>query len=188
MKLIGIDPASKKLGIVGIEYIDSSSNLTIYYDKVVESPSFFNETQRTQFMSHVVGAYLAIDKPDVVVSEKPFGIGFSAQYLKELIGGIKTSYWDKINWQGVSEARKTVLGEGFGGAKKDQTSDWLLQYKWNKKSRKIIEEQIKLANPDTKEGYDILDAILHVLCYLIANKHILPVTKVKGNGRKSKKT
>lgn len=187
MKIVGIDPASKKLGIVGIEY-EKGSQLSIYYGTVLESPIHFNETQRTQYMSHVLGTFLALEKPDVIVSEKPFGLGFSAQYLKELIGGIKSSYWDKIVWQGVSEARRQVIGDGFGGADKKNTSDWLLQYPWSKKSKALLEEEISNANPETKEGYDILDSVLHVLCYLIVNEGLTPKIKERKNGRKNKKT
>ena len=182
MRIVGLDPASKKFGMVGIEY-SKDAQLSVYHSQVLESPAHFDESKRTQYMSHMVGAFLALDKPDVIVSEKPFGMGFSAQYLKELIGGIKSSYWDRIVWQGVSEARRNVIGDGFGGANKDETSKWLLQYNWTRKSKNLLESELSKANLETKEGYDVLDSALHVLCYLIVNEGLKPVIKEKKKKR-----
>ena len=190
MRVLGLDPAGKKFGIAGVE-MDNSGNINLYTDFLLESPSHFNRDQRLRYMSHNVAAIVALDRPDFIVSENPWGVGWSAQSLKEQIGGIKAELWIDITWQGVSEARRSVLGDGYGGAKKRETAEWLMQYPWTRSSKNRLKELFDKASLDTDDGYDELDAILHCLCFLISNKGLSPVIKPekeKKRGSKGKKT
>lgn len=137
-------------------------------------------------MANSCAMLAVLDKPDVVISEKPFGIGYSAQSLKELIGAIKAEMACNISWQGVSEARMAVLGEGYGGADKQSTAEWLLQYPWDLRSKRLISQYVSQADPQTKSGYDILDAILHGICYLVKNAGLVQKPKPVKTKKKSK--
>lgn len=191
MKLLAMDPAGKKFGIAGISITDDGQ-LDLYLSFLLESPSSFDATQRSRYMSHAAAAIVGIDKPDVLVSEKPFGMsGWGGQAIAELLGSMKAEIWQSIKWYGVSESRRAVLGDSWGGATKGQSADWLLQYPWTLKSKRIITEQMSNANPDTNDGYDILDAIMHGVCYLISNNLTTKVTKPpkeKKRGSKIKNT
>lgn len=196
MKVLSFDPAGKKFGVCGLETFQSPDHMgqdtfvRIYLKHLLVSPEDWDMTTKTRYMAHMAATIAVLDKPDVVVSEKPWGMGFSKDSLLQLIGGLKAEFWGDIKWQGVSEARRAVLGDGWGGAKKQQTAEWLLQYPWDLRSKRFIKEEAERANPETDDGYDILDAILHGLCYLIVNKGLLPVVKPKKekkNGSKNKK-
>jgi hypothetical protein len=162
--------------------------IRIYMHHLLTSPQGFVLDDKTRYMGHALAGLVAIDKPDLIVSEKPWGAGFSITTLANLLGSIKASIWEKIEWQGVSEARKTVLGDGFGGEKKRPTAEWLLSYPWDTKSKNLIKGWLDSASPDTDDGYDELDAVLHGLCYLIKEKGLTPVhkePKVKKRGKKN---
>lgn len=176
MRVLGLDPAGKKFGVAGIEVLENGK-LDLYASYLLQSPSHFKTDQRLRFMAHMIGTFVMLDKPTVLVSENPWGQGYSSQTLKEQIGSIKAELWVDIEWQGVSEARRAVLGDGYGGEKKRPTAEWLLSYPWNLASKNKLEELFAAASPDTDDGYDELDAVLHVLCYLIVNKNIQPVHK-----------
>lgn len=185
-RYLGLDPATRVFGVCGIEV--NEGRLDLYMDYLIKAPEHFVTTQRNQYMSHMTAALISLDKPDMVISEAPWGGGgWSTQAFKELIGSIKSSYWDTIIWQGVSEARRAVLGDGYGGAKKRVTAEWLLQYDWNISSKRRMQELFDKASKDTDDGYDELDAILHVLCYLVANKLIEPKHKEPKKPKKVKK-
>jgi hypothetical protein len=79
-----------------------------------------------------------------------------------------------------------VLGDGWGGADKSATAKWLLEYPWDISSKRYITAQVDAANPKTDDGYDILDAILHGLCYLVSNEGLSPVVKPKKEKKRGK--
>lgn len=196
IKVLSLDPAGKKFGVAGIQFKDfhngdvnaplSPQELSIYMHHVIESPASFDSSQRTQYMAHAAATIIGIDRPEVVVSEKPWGIGFSKDSLLQLIGALKAEIWREISWQGISEARRNVLGDSWGGATKQVTANWLLQYPWDLKSKRLIKSLIERANPKSDDGYDVLDAILHALCYLISERGLQPVKKEKKKrGKKS---
>lgn len=197
MKVLGFDPAGNKFGVAGIEFLSTPSDLapngydqslSLYMNHLIAAPdSDWKMTQKTAYMAHVAASIVSLDKPDVVVSEKPWGMGFSKDSLLQLIGAIKAELWQDIVWQGVSEARRAVIGDSWGGANKKVTSDWLLQYPWDLSSKRAIKLLVETANPETDDGYDVLDAILHILCYLIVNKGLLPVVKQKKEKKKANK-
>lgn len=198
MKVLGFDPAGNKFGVAGVEFISTPSDLSptgydqsvsLYMSHLIEAPDAdWKMTQKTAYMAHVAATIVSLDKPDVVVSEKPWGMGFSKDSLLQLIGAIKAELWMNVEWQGVSEARRAVIGDTWGGANKKVTSDWLLQYPWDISSKRAIKLLVDTANPETDDGYDVLDAILHILCYLIVNKGLLPNHKIKKEKKKKKAT
>lgn len=197
MKVLSFDPAGKKFGVVGVEFLKTPADLapngfdqtlTIYLSHVIETPDGFDSSQRTQYMAYASAAIASLDKPDVVVSEKPWGMGYSKDTLLQLIGAIKAEAWRDIEWQGVSEARRAVLGDTWGGANKKVTADWLLQYPWGISAKRFIKKLIEAANPETDDGYDILDAILHALCYLVVNNGLDQVAKVKKEKKRASKS
>lgn len=187
MKILSLDPAGEAFGIVGIEFNKEPQSLSIFFKFLLQAPEDFDISKKNNYMAHSVATIISLVKPEKVISEKPFGIGYSAQSLKELIGAIKSETWMDIEWQGVSEARKTVLGEGYGASDKLKTSEWLLEYPWSISAKRLIKSEIDSAKPEQKEGFDILDAILHGTCYLIANEGLIPrhkpMKKKKGKER-----
>jgi len=174
IKVLSFDPAGEKFGIAGVSL--DEGKLSLYFKFLLESPDW-DVSRRNTYVAHASATIAILDKPNIVVSEKPFGIGYSAQSLKELIGAIKAELATNIAWQGISEARKAVLGDGYGGSTKRQTAEWLLQYNWDIKSKRTINEMLAQTNDESKDGYDILDAIVHALCYLIQNLGMVPVHK-----------
>lgn len=184
IRVLAFDPAGKKFGIAGIQFLAdaleaSSQKLSLYMAHLLEAPESFNGSQRTQYMAHASAAIVSLDQPNVIVSEEPWGLGYSKKTLTQLIGAIKAETWREIEWQGVSEARRAVIGDSWGGSDKRVTSEWLLEYPWDISSKRIIKKLFDDANPATDDGYDILDAILHGLCYLIVNRGLSPKTKEK---------
>jgi len=81
-----------------------------------------------------------------------------------------------------------VLGDGWGAANKAETAQWLLQYPWDISSKRFINEQISASNDNNKDGFDILDALLHALCYLIVEHGLVPVHKPQKSSKKKRKT
>lgn len=186
MRLLSFDPAGEKFGIVGIE--KSDDKLSVFFSFLLEAPQEFNAGQKGTYMAHAAAAIVGTIRPDCIVSEKPWGVGYSMQSLKELIGALKAEIWADIKWQGVSEARRVVLGDGFGAANKMETAEWLLQYPWDISSKRLIKSQIDAANTDNKDGFDILDALLHGLCYLIMEHGLVPVHKPAKPSKKKRKS
>jgi Holliday junction resolvasome RuvABC endonuclease subunit len=193
VKVVGLDPAGNAFGVCGIEVSDNGK-LELYMSTVIESLPHWKADDKNTYMAHVVASLLYVERPDVVVSEDPFGIGWSVKRLGNLLGSIKATVMDKIVWQGVGEARRAVLGDGYGAASKKESADWLLSYDWNIGSKRAIKKLIEaaaLANNEEggKDGYDILDAVMHVICYLVASNKIVPVHKEpKVKKPKKKKT
>ena len=177
MKILSLDPAGESFGIVGINFLKEKKILDIYFKFLLQAPEDFNISQKNNYMAHAVAALISQIKPDAVISEKPFGIGYSAQSLKELIGAIKAETWLDIKWQGVSEARRIVIGDGYGASDKLKTSEWLLEYPWSISAKRFIKSQIETSNVETKKGFDILDAILHGVCYFVVNEGLEPKQK-----------
>lgn len=176
MRVIGFDPAGNSFGMAGVEFDGEELNLFLSYELKSPNPDW-KMNQKNIFVTHLAATIAMLEKPDYFVSEAPFGMGHSAQSLKEAIGMLKTELMNNIVWYGVSEARMAVLGEGNGGAKKDQTAEWIMEYPWTRSSKTKLKKMIELANPETKEGYDVLDAVLHILCFLIKEKGLLPLAK-----------
>lgn len=186
MRIISFDPAGKKFGVAGIEFtaLDSLQKVELNFKYLIEAPEAFSMSQKNTFMAHMAATIVSLAQPDVVVSEKPWGMGFSKDSLLQLIGALKAELWKDINWQGVSEARRTVMGDSWGGSNKKATSDWLLEYPWDLSSKRFIKSLIDTANPENDDGYDILDAILHGLCYLVAHHGLIAVVKPKKERKK----
>ena len=186
MRILAFDPAGNKFGVACIDVVEGQMDLSLSF--VIETPEEFTSTMKTQYVSFVSAALVGLTKPNQIVSEFPWGAGgFSSQNLKEIIGALKAEIWQNIRWQGVSEARRIVLGDGYGGSDKPTTSEWLLEYPWNIKSKRKIRQMIDNANPQTKDGYDILDAIMHGVCYLVSEKlieRIIKPEKVKKTKKK----
>ena len=184
VRILSFDPAGEKFGVAGVSL--DEGKLSLYMKFLIESPDW-DVSRRNNYVAHCCATIAVMEKPDVVVSEKPFGIGYSAQSLKELIGAIKAEFAANISWQGVSESRKAVLGEGYGGSSKRETAEWLLQYNWDLKSKRAIGEMLSQANDENKSGYDILDAMVHAVCYLINHNGLVPVHKPAKEKKRAKK-
>ena len=159
MKVLALDPAGELFGLAGIELIDGQLNL--YFNFLLSAPESFNSTQKNNYMAHACAALISQIKPQIIVSERPWGMGFSKESLSQLMGAIKAETWQNIEWQGVSEARKALMGEGYGGEDKKTSAEWLLEYNWNRSSKMLISKLIEQAGADLRSGYDILDAIMH---------------------------
>lgn len=187
MRILALDPAGNEFGIVGIEFLKENQPLSIFFSFLLKAPEDFDISQKNNYMAHATASIISLIKPDVVISEKPFGIGYSAQSLKELIGAIKAETWANIKWQGVGEARRVALGDDHGASDKLTTSEWLLEYPWSISAKRFIKSQIDAANPKEKAGFDILDAILHGICYLVANEGLIPKHKPKKEKKRPKK-
>lgn len=176
MKLLAMDPAGGKFGIVGI-VINGTDKLTIDFSFLIESPADFKSDDKNIYATNAAATLVALYKPDTIVSEDPFGQGFGLVKLRENIGQLKSNFLNTIEWQRVSEARRAVLGDGYGGAKKRESAEWLLSYDWDIHSKRLINKWLEEADPNSDIGYDLLDALMHGICYLIANKLIQPVHK-----------
>jgi hypothetical protein len=183
-KILALDPAGESFGVVVLEVIDGT--ITIPMHHLLTAPEAWDTSRKNCFMAHSTAAMISLEKPDVVVSEKPWGMGFSKDSLLQLIGAIKAESWSKIEWQGVSEARKGVIGDGHGGSDKITSAEWLLQYPFGISAKRFIKSQLDTANKDGKIGYDILDAILHGLFYLVDNGLGVPVHKEPKKTKKKK--
>lgn len=186
MKVMALDPAGEGFGVVVLEKTPSGL-LTATMKFLLTAPEEWDISRKNCYMAHAVAALVALEKPDFVVSEKPWGMGYSKQSLTELIGAIKAEVWDKISWQSVSEARYTVIGEGHGGSDKQMSAEWLFQYPWAPGTKKLITSLLQAANPETKQGYDILDAILHGLCFMINRGMVEPKHKEPKKSRRKVK-
>lgn len=186
MRILAFDPAGNKFGVACIDVVEGQMDLSLSF--VIETPEEFTSTMKTQYAAFTSATIASLIKPNKIVSEAPWGLGFSSQSLKELIGAMKAEIWQDIVWQGVSEARRTILGDGYGGSDKPTTSEWLLEYPWNIKSKRKIRQMIDSANPQTKDGYDILDAIMHGVCYLVSEKLIQRIEKPVKEKKSAKKT
>jgi Holliday junction resolvasome RuvABC endonuclease subunit len=187
MRILSLDPAGSDFGIVGIELNKESQSLSIYFNFLLQSPEDFNISQKNNYVAHSAATIISHIKPDVIVSEKPFGIGFSNQSLKELIGALKAEIWQNIKWQSVSEARRAVIGDGHGASDKLKTSEWLLEYPWSISAKRLIKSQIDNSDINNKKGFDILDAILHGVCYLVINEGLIVRHKPKKEKKKKLK-
>lgn len=194
MRIISLDPAGKKFGVAGITLnsVDvpvtgKTHCLSLFLAHVIETPSEWDSTKKTMYMAHAAATIIALEQPEEVVSEKPWGMGFSKQSLTELIGAIKAETWAKVVWQGVSEARRGVIGDTWGGSDKRSTAEWLLEYPWDIRAKRFIRAEIDRASTTTDEGYDILDAILHGVFYLIDTKGLVPRVKPKKERKRAKK-
>jgi hypothetical protein len=185
LRVLSFDPAGEKFGIAGVQKTDDK--LSVFFHYLLAAPDDFSSSQKGTYMAHAASAIVGIIKPDYIVSEKPWGVGYSMQSLKELIGALKAEIWNDIKWQGVSEARRAVLGEGWGGANKAETAMWLLQYPWDISSKRFINEQLNAANENNKDGFDILDALLHAVCYLIIEHGLVPVHKPQKASKKKRR-
>ncbi len=180
-----LDPAGESFGIAVLQVIDGKIEIPMTF--VLQAPSQWDISRKNSYMAHATAALISLEKPDTVVSEKPWGMGYSKQSLTELIGAIKAEAWSKIEWQGISEARKGVLGDGYGGADKHTSTEWLMQYPFTIKAKNFIKSQLDMANKDAKIGYDILDAILHGVYYLVDRGLVIPVHKPAKKVRTKKK-
>jgi hypothetical protein len=185
MKVLALDPAGNSFGVAVIE-LTTEGKMYLPMTFVINAPSEWDISRKNSYMAHCCAALISLEKPDLIVSEKPWGQGFSKQSITELIGAIKAELWTDVEWQGVSEARRAVLGDGYGAADKKVSAEWLLSYPWMISAKNILKDLISKANPETKEGYDVLDAILHGLCYLVANGKIQQVSKPTKNNKKKK--
>jgi hypothetical protein len=171
-----MDPAGGKFGIVGIA-VNPGAKLNIDFSFLIQSPEDFKANDKNVYVTNAAAVLAALYKPDIIVSENPFGIGWSAQMLHEIVGQLKANFLNTINWQRVSEARRAVLGDGYGGAKKRESTEWLLEYDWDISSKRLINKWLSEADPNSDIGYDLLDALMHGVCYLVANNIIVPVHK-----------
>jgi len=183
-KILALDPAGESFGVVVLEVIDGA--ITIPMHHLLTAPEAWDTSCKNNFMAHSTAALISLEKPDVVVSEKPWGMGFSKDSLLQLIGAIKAESWSKIEWQGVSEARRGIIGDGYGGSDKIASAEWLLQYPFGISAKRFIKSQLDTAHKDGKMGYDILDAIMHGVYYLVDNGLVSPVHKEPKKARKKK--
>lgn len=182
---MALDPAGQSFGVVVLEPTDSGL-LKATMSHLITAPADWDISKKNCYMAHAVAAIISLEKPEFVVSEKPWGMGFSKQSLTELIGAIKAETWDKVVWQGVSEARRAVVGDGYGNATKHMSAEWLDQYPWSPGTKTMIRNLLAAANPETDEGYDILDAIMHGLCFMVSRGIISPKHKEPKKAKKRK--
>ncbi len=185
MKILCIDPAAGSFGVAVLHVVNNTIHIPMHF--VVNSPEMWDVSRKNSYVAHCAAAIISLEKPDVIVSEKPWGMGFSKDSLLQLIGAIKAETWANIQWQGITEARRGVLGDGHGGADKIKSAEWLLQYPFSVSAKNIIKKELSKAKDDGKTGYDILDAILHGLFYLVDLGKISPVHK-EAKKKKSKKS
>lgn len=183
-KILCLDPAGESFGVAVLEVQDSKIYIPMSF--LLTAPKEWDISRKNSYMAHCVAALVSLEKPDVVVSEKPWGMGFSKDSLLQLIGAIKAETWSKIEWQGISEARRGVLGDGYGGSDKFTSTEWLLQYPFSIKAKNFIKSQLDTAQKDGKIGYDILDAILHGVYYLVDNGVVSPTHKTPKKTKKKK--
>lgn len=176
MKLLSMDPAGSKFGIVGIMHTEGQK-LTIDFSFLIQSPDDFKADDKNVYITNAATVIVALYRPDIVVSEDPFGCGYSISRLQNIVGQLKANLLNNMKWQRVSEARRAVLGDGYGGAKKRESTEWLLQYDWDISSKRLINKWLAEADPNSDNGYDLLDALMHGICYMVANKIIMPVHK-----------
>lgn len=185
-RLLCLDPAGESFGVVALEVRDGKIYIPMNF--LLTAPSDWDISRKNSYMAHCIAGLIGLEKPDIVVSEKPWGIGYSKDSLLQLIGAIKAETWLRIEWQGVSEARRGVIGEGYGHADKILSSEWLTQYPFSIQAKNFIRSQLDTADKDGKIGYDILDAILHGVFYLVDSGTIVPVHKEKKETKKKKKS
>ena len=185
-RLLCLDPAGESFGIAVLELQNDSIYIPMTF--LLTSPLEWDISRKNSYMAHCTAALISLEKPDIVVSEKPWGIGYSKDSLLQLIGAIKAETWSKIEWQGVSEARKGVLGDGYGAADKYTSAEWLQEYPFSRQAKNFIKGQLESVDKETKNGYDILDAIMHGVYYMVDNGMIQPVHKVKKETKRKKKS
>ena len=174
-KILCLDPAGESFGIATLQVVSDIIHIPMHF--LLNSPTMWDISKQNNYMAHCVAAIISLEKPDIIVSEKPWGIGFSKDSLLQLIGAIKAETWANIEWQGISEARRRVIGDGYGASDKITSTQWLLQYPFSVSAKRLIQTQLDMANKDGKIGYDILDAILHGVYYLVDNGLVSPVHK-----------
>lgn len=184
-KILCLDPAGESFGVALLHLIDGTIYVPMSF--LLQAPETWDSTKKNNYMAHSVAALISLERPDVVVSEKPWGAGFSKDSLLQLIGAIKSETWANITWQGITEARRGVLGDGYGSSDKTVSAEWLLQYPFSISAKKLIKSQLDSASKKDKIGFDILDAILHGLYYLIDNELVKPVHKELKKKKKQKK-
>ena len=165
---------------------DNSISIPMHF--LLTAPTMWDISRKNCYMAHQTAALISLEKPDVVVSEKPWGQGYSKDSLLQLIGAIKAESWSKIEWQGVSEMRRGVIGDGYGASDKIASAEWLLQYPFTISAKRLIKSQLDTADKGGKIGYDILDAILHGLYYLVDNGLVTAVHKEPKKKRSTKKS
>ncbi len=185
-KVLCLDPAGEAFGAAVLSIQDGKIYITMTH--LLTAPSAWNISQKNSYMAHCTAALVSLEKPDIVVSEKPWGMGFSKDSLLQLIGAIKAETWLNIEWQGISEVRRGVIGDGYGASDKYTSTEWLLSYPFSIQAKNLIKSQLDLAQKDGKIGYDILDAILHGVYYLVDKGLVLPVHKEAKKPKKKKKS
>lgn len=183
-KVLCLDPAGGAFGVVVLQVVDGTITIPMHF--LLTAPDVWDISRKNSYMAHCVAAIVALEKPDVVVSEKPWGMGFSKDSLLQLIGAIKAETWSHIEWQGVSQARKGVIGDGHGGSDKIVSAEHLLNYPFGISAKRFIKNELDLASKGGKIGYDILDAIMHGVYYLVDNGLTAPVHKPAKKVRKKK--
>jgi Holliday junction resolvasome RuvABC endonuclease subunit len=184
IRVLCFDPAGNSFGVAMLELQDGKISIPMTH--VIEPPADWHIDQKNNYVAHCAAAIIGIEKPSVVVSEDPFGIGWSAKRLGNLLGAIKAEAWTNIEWQGVSEMRRGVLGDGYGGSDKIVSAEWLVQYPFLPSAKNLIRKLIDNGNKDGKIGYDVLDAILHGVYYLVDKGLVIPVHKPEKKKRKKK--
>lgn len=161
-RILCIDPASNftGVGLLRCEIsVDNIATLSIEWTDVVKTINSWNNDKKICFLSNFIALLVYVERPDVVVSEQPWGLGSSKEILSQLVGAIKAHLIDTVAWQTVSQARKLVVSNG--SADKKESAESLLKFPFTKNSKNVI---IKLIN----EGrFDETDAIMHGLGYLI---------------------
>lgn len=166
MKLISLDPAAGTAGVCCLEI--KKGQIDIIWTFAIQSIDSWNVDMQNVFVAHTFASIVMVEQPDYLVSEKPWGLGFSKESLSQLIGMLKSYHLNKIKWQTITNARKTVLGTG--SADKAESAKGLLQYPWTKKAKRKIETLIETAQATGK--YDELDALLHGLAFCISSNFI----------------
>lgn len=161
-RILCIDPASNftGVGLLRCEIsVDNTATLSIEWTDVVKTINSWNNDKKICFLSNFIALLVYVERPDVVVSEQPWGLGSSKEILSQLVGAIKAHLIDTVAWQTVSQARKLVVSNG--SADKKESAESLLKFPFTKNSKNVI---IKLIN---EERFDETDAIMHGLGYLV---------------------
>jgi Holliday junction resolvasome RuvABC endonuclease subunit len=184
-RILCLDPAGESFGVAVLEVQDGKIYIPMHF--LLNAPENWDISRKNSYMAHCTAALIGLEKPDYVVSEKPWGMGFSKDSLLQLIGAIKAESWAKIEWQGISEVRRGVLGDGHGASDKFTSTEWLLEYPFSISAKNTIKSYLDTAQKDGRVGYDILDAILHGVFFLIEKGLVQPVHKPLKIKKKKKK-
>lgn len=183
-RILCLDPAGESFGVAVLHLEDGIIQIPMHH--LLTAPPMWDISRKNCYMAHCTAAMISMEKPDAVISEKPWGMGFSKDSLLQLIGAIKAETWSQIEWQGISEVRRGVIGDGYGGSDKIVSAEWMLSYPFSISAKRFIKSQLDTSNKDGKIGFDILDAILHGLYYLVDKGLVSPVHKEPKAKRKKK--